>query len=351
MKTGFLRSLHERAPIDMQRASQVLEHFLLKEPIPVHMKNWFYALGATPLTLFVFQVITGILLTFYYVPSPELAYESVRYISEEARMGFWIRGLHHWGSTLMVITIFLHMARVFFTRAYRKPRELNWILGMLLLITTLGLCFTGYSLVYNQLSYWATTVGTNMIQEIPLVGPFLVHLLRGGESVGSNTLTRLFNLHIGILPTLLFALLVTHILLIRIHGVARLEGHEKDEATYSFYPEHFYHAVIITLMLVTFMSAMTVILPPGMGEPANPDVTPNHIKPEWYFFAVYSILKIVPLRWGIYFFVAVILATTFWPFLDDLLRNRWPGRRIDYAVGSLTIILFLAFTVYELIVY
>lgn len=342
----FLR----RVPFDTERTSQVMEKIFLKEPIPHHMKNWYFALGATPLILFVFQVVTGILLTFYYIPSPESAYESVRVITEEVRLGFWIRGLHHWGSSLMVIAIFLHMVRVFFTRGYRKPRELNWIIGMLLLMTTLGLCFTGYSMVYNQLSYWATTVGTSMIKEVPVLGAPILHLLRGGEDVSSNTLTRFFNLHIGFLPTLVFLILIVHILLVRLHGVSKLEGHE-DEPSYAFYPEHFYHTIIVGLFLLTVMSALTVVLPPGLGEPANPEVTPAHIKPEWYFFAIYSVLKLVPLKFGIYLLTAIALATVFWPFIDDLVRRRWPEFKIHYWIGSVTIVLFLFFTVYELIVY
>lgn len=342
--------LRQRVPFDTERTSQCMEQVFLKEPIPKHMKNWYFALGATPLMLFLFQVITGILLTFYFIPSPEAAYDSVRYISEDVRMGFWIRGLHRWGSSLMVIAIFLHMVRVFFTRAYRKPRELNWIVGMLLLLTTFGLCFTGYSMVYNQLSYWATTVGTSMIKEIPLLGAPILYLLRGGEEVGSNTLTRFFQLHIGFLPTIIFLILVLHIVMVRLHGVSKLEGRE-NEASYSFYPEHFYHTIVMALFLLTLMSALTVIFPPGLGEPANPNVTPGHIKPEWYFFAVYSVLKLVPLKSGIYLLTAIMLATIFWPFIDEFFTRKWPKVKISYWVGSVTIVLFLFFTVYEIVVF
>lgn len=340
----------ERVPFNQEKTSKVMSEIFLKEPIPKHMKNWYYALGATPLILFGFMVITGILLTFYYIPSPDKAYESVRYITEEASMGYWIRGIHRWASNLMVIAIILHMVRVFFTRGYRKPRELNWIVGILMLGVTLTLCFTGYSMVYNQLSYWATTVGTNMIKEIPIVGNAILGLLRGGEEVSSNTLTRFFNLHIGFLPTILFILIVVHIVFVRMHGVSKVEGNENEE-TYSFYPEHFYHTIIVALFLLTFISALTVILPPGLGEPANPDVTPAHIKPEWYFFAVYSFLKFIPLKVGIYLMIALVIAATFWPFIDDILRKKWPKLRAHYMIGSLTIVLFLFFTVYEIIVY
>jgi quinol-cytochrome oxidoreductase complex cytochrome b subunit len=340
--------LRERVPVDTQCTAELAGE-ALREPIPRHMKHWYYALGATPLILFLFQVATGVLLTFYYVPAPDSAYESVRVITEEARMGYWVRGIHHWGSSLMVIAIFLHMVRVFFTRGYRRPRELNWILGLVLLFLTFALSFTGYSLVYNQLSYWAATVGTNMIREVPIVGTAVLHLLRGGDAVTANTLTRFFQFHVMVLPLLLFLAIAAHIVLVRLHGVSELEGHE-GEGAYPFYPEHFYHAVVVALFLLTFMSAMTVIIPPGLGEPANPLVTPQHIKPEWYFFAVYSLLKFVPLKLGIYLLMAACLVAVFWPFIDEVLTRRWPRARIGWWVGSATIVLFVFFTVYEMLV-
>lgn len=349
MKEKIKKWFTDRIPVNREKTSEVTKE-LLSEPIPKHMKNWYFALGVTPLILFAFMVVTGVMLTFYYIPSPEKAYDSVRYISEEVSMGFWIRGIHRWASNLMVIAIFLHMVRVFFTRGYRKPRELNWIVGMLMLGVTFTLCFTGYSLVYNQLSYWAATVGTNMIKEIPLIGPTVLGMIRGGENVTANTLTRFYNLHIGIMPVLLFILLGVHIIMIRLHGVAKLEGDDKEES-YPFWPEHFYHGIIIMFFLLTLLSALTVILPPGLGDPANPSVTPAHIKPEWYFFAVYSILKFVPLQLGMLLIMALVIAMTFWPFIDEILRKRMPDVKVHYIVGSLTIVIFLFFTVYEIVVH
>ena len=238
----------ERVPIKAEESS-IIAKDALAEPIPSHMKYWFYALGATPLILFFIQILTGILLTFYYIPSPEKAFESVKYISEEVRLGFYIRGLHRWGSNLMVIAIFLHMVRVFFTRGYRKPRELNWILGVIIFLVTLTLCFTGYSLVYNQLSYWAATVGTNMVKEIPLIGTMMLEFLRGGQEVTANTLTRFYNLHIIFMPLFLLVFLVVHIIMVRLHGVSKLEGRENDEKTYPFYPEHFYHTMVVLSLI------------------------------------------------------------------------------------------------------
>ena len=134
------------------------------------------------------------------------------------------------------------------------------------------------------------------------------------------------------------------------HGVSKLEGNENEE-TYSFYPEHFYHTIIVALFLLTFISALTVIFPPGLGEPADPNNTPAHVKPEWYFFAVYSILKFIPLKAGIFLMMAFVIIAIFWPFIDDMLRKKWPNLKAHYMIGSLTIILFLFFTVYEIIVH
>ncbi|MBI1926434.1 cytochrome b N-terminal domain-containing protein [Candidatus Poribacteria bacterium] len=173
------------------------------EPIPNHLQRWWFAIGGTPLYLFIIQATTGIILTFYYVPDPTEAFNSVAHITTQVRFGWFIRSVHKWSAHLMVFTLMLHMMRVFFTAAYRRPRELNWMIGVGLLLTTLGFGFTGYSLIYEQLSYWASVVGTNVAEATPIVGGILADFMRGGSEVGSNTLTRFFVLHIGVLPTVM----------------------------------------------------------------------------------------------------------------------------------------------------
>ena len=233
--------LKERFPIDYQKFIEINEKIFLKEPIPLHMKNWWYCSGAMPLILLGIQILTGILLTFYFVPSPEMAYESVRHITQDVRMGFWIRGLHRWGSNLMVIALLLHITRVFFTGSYRRPRELNWVVGVMIFLLTLTFSFTGYSLINNQLAYWATTVGTNMFKEVPVIGGLLLDFLRGGEDVTANTLTRFFMIHVGLLPALLILMIAIHIIILRVHGVSEPEGYPKGY--YAFYPHHFYKII------------------------------------------------------------------------------------------------------------
>lgn len=341
--------LKERFPIDYQKFVEINERIFIKEPIPNHMKKWWFCTGATPLILFGVQVITGILLTFYYVPSPEMAYESVRHITEDVQMGYWIRGIHRWGSNLMIITLLLHIVRVFFTRAYQKPREVNWIVGVVLFLLTLTFSFTGYSLVYNQLSYWATTVGTNMIKEVPLIGTQALHFLRGGEEVTANTLTRFFTIHVGLLPPLIILFIAIHIIILRIHGVSQPDGFPKGH--FAFYPHHFYKIIITTLFLLALMSTLTVIYPPGMGDSANPAVTPLHIKPEWYFFPTYRFLKLVPLKVGIYVTALFLLLMTFWPFVEPMLsRKKETRRKVAFSVGGITLIATVALTIWETMV-
>ena len=140
----------ERIPVDVQEWKS-----FTNEPVPNHLKHWWFALGGTPAILFGFQIVTGIFLLFYYVPTPTGAYDSITNITYEVRFGWYIRSLHKWSSELMIVTVMLHMTRVYFTGAYRNPRELNWMVGVVMLFVTFGLGFTGYSLIYDQLSYWA----------------------------------------------------------------------------------------------------------------------------------------------------------------------------------------------------
>jgi len=214
----------ESFPLDLD----VLKE-MSSEPIPYHLKRWWFAVGGTPLYLFVIQAVTGIMLTFYYVPEPAEAYNSVARITNEMPFGWYLRSIHKWSANLMVAAVILHMLRVFFTSAYRKPREFNWMIGAGLLLTSCVFGFTGYSLIYEQISYWAAVVGTNIAEATPLIGAWLANFARGGPEVGANTLTRFFVFHIGVLPTVMVILLVLHVVQIRLHGVTRLRFDERGE--------------------------------------------------------------------------------------------------------------------------
>jgi len=176
--------------------------------------NWFYTLGSATMFAFLNQAITGVFLAMYYDPSPTRAYESTRYITNEAFLGEFVRGMHKWGSTMMVILVFLHMARTFFFGAYKYPRELNWVVGVVLLILTMVMSFTGYLLPFDQRSYWATIVGVNINGTGPLVGPYLNDFLRAGPEFTATTLSRFYAIHMLLIPGLMAALIGAHLYLV-----------------------------------------------------------------------------------------------------------------------------------------
>jgi quinol-cytochrome oxidoreductase complex cytochrome b subunit len=335
--------LHQRFPIDQQVLIS-----MGREPVPGHLKRWWWCLGGTPAFLFLVQAVTGVLLTFYYVPTPEKAYESVQMITNEIRFGWYIRSLHKWSATLMIIALLLHMMRVFFTGAYRKPREGNWILGCFLLLLTLGFGFTGYSLIYEQLSYWGATVAGNILDAVPLAGPYLADFLRGGPHVGSNMLTRLFVFHIGALPTIMVAVLLAHLLLMRAHGVSELEPtSEADAVRFPFIPDHLLTEIGIAMFLMFLLSFLAVVFPVGMGPKANPLVTPEHIKPEWYFFWAFRWLKLVPDRVAVItqgLFLGILVA---WPLFDGWIRRKRPGSEASVWVGACVVGILLTLTIWE----
>jgi quinol-cytochrome oxidoreductase complex cytochrome b subunit len=188
--------------------------------------NWWFTLGSASLFLFSMQVITGIFLTIYYVPSPDHAYDSIQYIMTEVAFGWLIRGMHHWGATLMVIVVFAHMVRTFVFAAYKFPREITWLTGVVLLLATLGMGFTGYLLPWNQRAYWATTVGTQIAGTAPWIGPFITRVLRGGTDLSAVTLARFFSVHIWFLPAVIGLMIGIHLYLVIRLGIAGIPDAE-----------------------------------------------------------------------------------------------------------------------------
>ena len=176
--------------------------------------NWFYTLGSATMFAFLSQAITGVFLAMYYTPSPTQAYESARHITNDVFLGEFVRGMHKWGSSVMVILIFLHMGRTFFFGAYKYPRELNWIIGVVLVILTFVMSLTGYLLPFDQRSYWATIVAANINGTGPIVGPFLSDFLRGGADFGATTLSRFYAIHMMLVPGLIAALIGAHLYLV-----------------------------------------------------------------------------------------------------------------------------------------
>jgi len=212
--TGFIYG-----PLDDRlNVKDAIEKNLYK-PVPKHV-NYTGCFGGIALFLFILQVITGILLLLYYKPTTEEAYNSVMIITNDVPFGWLIRGLHFWGANLMIVTIMLHMLKVFITGAYKKPRDFNWVIGTMLLFLTLAFAFTGYLLPWSQISYWATTVGTEIPGAFPIIGKQLVIFIRGGEEISSLTLTRFFAVHIVILPIVTALFMALHFIMIRKLGIS-----------------------------------------------------------------------------------------------------------------------------------
>jgi quinol-cytochrome oxidoreductase complex cytochrome b subunit len=336
--------IRERLPISGDRLQT-----LTNEPVPNHMKRWWFALGGTPAYLFVVQIVTGILLAFYYEPAPATAYQSVHYITNEAAFGWYIRSVHKWAATLMVAAVVLHQMRVYFTGAYRKPREINWMVGMTILICTLLTGFTGYSLVYEQLSYWGATVGANIADSIPLVGGFLKRMVLAGDAYNERTLSRFFVLHAAVLPAALVGLVAVHILIIRLQGVSelRFEDDEGKERHFNFFPDHVLMELILGLGLMILLSALSTALPATLGPRADPLSTPEVIKPEWFFYVAFRWLKLFSGTAAVLSMGLCVFLMFLWPFIDGWLRSRLKASEASVWIGIAGVAAIIGLTIWE----
>ena len=343
-------------PIDIERLYETAD-----EALPHSGKKWWWCWGGVVGLLFVLQGITGLLLAMYYRAEPETAYQSVVFITEYARYGNFIRSVHQWGATFMVIFLFLHMLRVFVTGAFREYRWGAWMAGVFLLGLTLGLGFTGYSLVYEQLSYWAITVTSNIFSVVPFIGNTLRHLFLAGDEINTATLSRLYALHVQILPAGLFVFALVHLSFVRLMGMyipgndqdrLKEEKQTKREGVYHFFPDHALSEVVMFLYLVLVICLLALAVPATMGEPADPLVTPEHIKPEWYFYPFFHLLKLVPGAAGVIIMGLVGILFFFWPLADHYLFQKidraFKGRlEIGLVIGVLVIFIYLAWAVAE----
>lgn len=317
----------------------------IEKPLPKNV-SWFHTFGSMSLFLFVSQVLTGILLLVYYRPTPGEAFESVKFIMTKATMGWLYRQIHAWGANLMVIIVFLHMLRTFVTGSYKKPRELTWVFGVMLFILTLVFGFTGYLLPWNQLAYWATTVGTEVAGAIPGAGEWIKTLLRGGESVSGETLSRFFVVHVIVLPWAVFFIVLFHLVLVRFQGIATLEpvGQEKKPKPgegIPFFPHHVTKEGMVFYLLLGLLVTLAILAPFELGEKADPLQTPFAIKPEWYFLPMYQVIKYFPKLVGIFIVSLAPLFLFIWPFIDRS-KERHPLKRpVAMTIGILVVLSLL----------
>ena len=334
-----------------------LIELIAKKSVPIHRHSLWYYFGGMTLFLFVVQVSTGILLLLYYRPTAEAAFESVQFIMTKVRFGWLVRSIHSWSANLMVAAAFVHMFSVFLMKAYRKPRELTWVTGILLFFLTLGFGFSGYLLPWNELSFFATKVGTEIFNELPLIGRPMLIFLRGGEEVTGATLTRFFGFHVAVLPLLLNALLVVHLFMVQRQGMSsppsvEMESTEELPAI-PFVPNFLLRDMLGWVLAVGLLAALAALFPWELGVKADPFApAPAGIKPEWYFLFAFETLKLVPAQ--ILFLEGEMVAILFFglcgilwllvPFLD-----RWSaaGRRssVFTTIGVVAIAYIVIMTV------
>ena len=323
---------------------------LLHVRIPADAKTFY--LGGITLFLFGIQVVTGTLLALYYSPTPEAAYESVLSITSDVQFGWLIRSMHHWAANLMLVSLVLHLLRIFAQATYKYPREITWIVGGGLLLLTIGFGFTGYLLPWDQRAYWATVVGTEIAGDVPLIGSSLLLLLRGGAEVGEATLARFFGIHVLVLPLLLGGLVALHLLFVHQQGVAnpkraeprpgRVTAPQPPEKLKPFFPDYILDEVIAWYAVLAGLVVLASLFPAGLEPKADPLVTPEHIKPEWYFLAVYQLLKLVPETVGVVAPVVLIAIIVLLPLLD---RNQEISPRRRPIAIFLALVLLVAMAV------
>jgi cytochrome b6 len=288
--------LEERTPIASFVAA--VRH----KSVPQHRFSIWYFFGGMTLFFFLVQVITGALLLLYYRPSASEAYESVAFIMTRVPFGWLVRSIHSWSANLMVGAAFAHLFSVLFLHAYRRPRELTWITGVLVLFITFAFGFSGYLLPWNELAFFATRVGTDMAGVVPGIGEWLVHFMRGGKDVSGATLTRFFGVHVAILPAITTALLAGHLVLVQHHGMSVPPSVEADErrtgrrvGSMPFVPHFALRDLFGWTLALALLAGLSAFYPWELGRKADLFApAPAGIQPEWYFLWMFQALKFAP---------------------------------------------------------
>jgi quinol-cytochrome oxidoreductase complex cytochrome b subunit/cytochrome c551/c552 len=323
---------------DRTGVESAVKHFLY-EDIP-ESAGWFQVLGSVALFAFLVQVFTGILLAFNYAPTPGDAYSSLRYIVTELTAGRIIRGLHHWGASLMIIVVVLHMTQVFLWGAYKKPRETTWMVGMVLLLVTLAYGLTGYLLPWDNRAYWGTVVTTQIASQAPGAGPYLLRLLGSdGGSIGVVTFARFYAVHVLLLPPLTMLLIAIHLYLVRRHGVTPAADDTAPRT--KFYPKQVFKDTVATFVWFAILAGMAVAVKVPLGHIADPTDISFIPRPEWYFLFLFQMLKFFegPLEivGSIVLPTLAILSLFLVPFID---RGRIV--RVRQRTGAIAVVVLAA---------
>lgn len=324
--------------------------------IPRRSASWWYVLGSATLVCFVIQVVTGICLSFTYVPAPAQAYESLEYLNYTITFGWFLRALHDWGSQFMVALITLHMIQVFLFGAYKYPRELTWIVGCVLFLCTIAMAFTGQTLRFDQDAYWALQIVMSVIGRIPFIGAELLYLVQGGPIVGSETLSRFYSLHVFVIPGLIIALLTVHLRLVLTRGINEypVPGEGVDPATYEedyegllkktgirFFPDGADKDVIFSGLVITGIVCCAAIFgPSGPNGPADPSLIHTVPRPDFYFLSLFAAFALMPPYMESFVIVYILPVLIVLLFLVPFISNRGekhPSRRPGSVILSVMV--------------
>lgn len=349
MTPGFPNWLDDRLGLETFR------HLAEKKQVPVHRHTFWYYWGGMTLFLFGIQVCTGILLLLYYRASADEAYESVRFIMTEVSFGWLIRSIHAWSANLMIGAAVVHMFSVFLLKAYRAPREVTWLSGVVLLGLSFAFGFSGYLLPWNELAFFATKVGTDIMGVVPVIGPFMLRFLRGGDQITGGTLTRFFGFHVAILPAIATLVLGLHVYLVQHHGMSVPPGVEhsgKPQRSMRFIPNFLMRDAAGWLAALGALALLAALFPWELGLKADPYApAPAGIKPEWYFGWMFQTLRMLPshilgLEGEVVGVIGIGVAALMWvavPFLD---HPRGEGTRGKFwvMVGVVAILYVVSFT-------
>lgn len=345
-KQGAIRGwVYDRFPV------KTVVEALGRKHVPVHRRTFTYYTGSLPLMFLVVQVITGIMLMFYYQPGLESSHASVKFIMTEVKFGWMIRSIHSWSANFMVLFAYVHMFTMAFNRSYRKPRELTWLTGIVMLTLLYAFGFMGYLLPWDQLAYFATQVGLKSFESIPVLGPEMVEFLQAGPEPSSLTLSRFYALHVWVLPIFLFLFLGLHLAFVQLQGDsvpdewAMLPPEKKKYLP--FVPDFLIRELPMQMAAFALLIGVAVIFPWPLGPEANPlDAAPEGIKPEWYFLAQFAVLKLVtfdlgPIGAELLALLVITIAISVWallPFWDK------KGKHAVKA-ASVGLALFIVFTI------
>jgi ubiquinol-cytochrome c reductase cytochrome b subunit len=334
-------------PINHRTGIDAVLRTALYEPIPGGAR-FAYIFGSGLLFIFISQVITGVFLALYYVPSADHAHTTVAYITKAVTAGSFLRSLHSYGASAMVVVLLMHLSQTYIYGAYKGRRELLWFSGCVLFTLILGMAFTGYLLPWDQRAYFATAVGTNAASEVPLIGDGIKRMMRGGTEMGTLTISRFFVAHVFLIPACIFSLLASHVFLFRRAGAAGPTDEDPNEPKQRmelFYPRQVLMDLSLTALLIIVLGVLSFLVPVQLGPAANPADALYVPRPEWYYLPIFQYLKywhgplsvvgimVIP---GI--LVAAIIAL---PFLDRTTERRpWkrPIAMISYAFVMLTLV-------------